>query len=225
MKKIVICGSIGVGKTSTVEGLVGSILNSEAVYEKFEENDHLPNFYKTLEEKGFGHYNKYCFPTQMTFLHSRAKRELNCLNQDKVYILDRGLMEDKYIFGQNQIDQGFMSEMEIQNYTQKFDSYMSQVALPDLVIYLTADIDVLKDRIKKRGRDMEASIKSDYLFSLQKLYDGNLIPELEKNYSQIKIMKYNTNDISKEEVLKRVGHDILSIDKSLKEQKQTKRYI
>lgn len=209
MKKIVICGNIGVGKTTSVRKLIGAIQNSEAVFEKFEENEHLPGFYKVLEEKGTGIYNEFCYPTQMAFLTSRAKRELNCQNPEKVYILDRGLMEDKYIFGQNQIDQGFMSEKEIERYTQKFNQYMEQASLPDLVVYLRADIDVLKDRINKRGRDMEANISPEYLQSLQKLYDENLIPALEQDYGQIMMLKYDTNQREEEDVFKKVVQDIV----------------
>jgi deoxyadenosine/deoxycytidine kinase len=40
--KIVICGNIGVGKTTAVRNLSQKIKNSLAIYEKFEENRYLP---------------------------------------------------------------------------------------------------------------------------------------------------------------------------------------
>ena len=220
LRKIVICGNIGVGKTTAVRRLVNSIQNSEAVFEQFEENEHLPGFYKVLEEKGSGHYNEYCYPTQMAFLTSRAKRELKCQDPERTYILDRGLMEDKYIFGKNQIDQGFMSEKEIERYTQQFDQYMEQCKLPDLVVYLKADINTLTQRIKKRGRDMEANISQDYLRSLQTLYDENLIPALEEKYSNIMMLKYDTTPCAEDDVFRKVVQDILLFDKYLTSQKE-----
>ena len=215
-KKIVICGNIGVGKTTAVRRLTACIEKSDAIYEKFEENKWLPLFYQILEEKGPGHYNEACFPTQMAFLHSRALRELSCQDPDTCYVLDRGLLEDRYIFGQNQIDQGFMTDDETERYTHEFEKYVSLSERPDVVVYLRADLSTLLGRIQKRGRDMESTIGADYLGSLQKLYDEKLIPAIEERFTDVKLLKYNTDDFGEEDVFNKVIADLKAYDAELK---------
>jgi deoxyadenosine/deoxycytidine kinase len=214
-RKIVICGNIGVGKTTAVRRLTGWIDQSSAIYEKFEENESLPLFYQILEERGTGHYNEACFPTQMAFLHSRANREIACQDPDTCYVLDRGLLEDRYIFGQNQIDQGFMSDTEIERYTHEFEKYVSLSERPDVVVYLRADLSTLLGRIKTRGRDMEASIGAEYLGCLQKLYDEKLIPAIEERFTDVKLLKYDTDDFGEEDVFNKVIQDLKEYNEEL----------
>lgn len=66
--KIMVCGNVGVGKTTACQKLESSILNSQAVYERFDENPHLALFYQELEKNPNG-YNKYSYDTQLTFLN------------------------------------------------------------------------------------------------------------------------------------------------------------
>jgi deoxyadenosine/deoxycytidine kinase len=42
----------------------------------------------------------------------------------------------------------------------------SNIARPDLVIYITASVDVLMERIRRRGRDFERSLDRNYLETL-----------------------------------------------------------
>ena len=42
---------------------------------------------------------------------------------------------------------------------------------PDLVIYLQASVEVLVDRIRKRGRDFEKPISKDYIYRLSQGYN------------------------------------------------------
>ncbi|MEJ7673278.1 MAG: deoxynucleoside kinase [Chitinophagaceae bacterium] len=41
---------------------------------------------------------------------------------------------------------------------------------PDLLIYLHAPVNKLKENIKKRNRSYEQNIESEYLFTLQETY-------------------------------------------------------
>jgi len=246
LRKIVICGNIGVGKTTCVRRLTNSIRNSEAIYEKFEENPFLEGFYKVLEEnrEKENKYNEYCYPTQMAFLNSRAKRELSIstklkkITQDSpqpnkyqneeveipivasnnmVYVMDRGLLEDRYIFGQNQIDQGLMNESETTRYINRFNMYMSLNTLPDVIVYLRSTTDTLKNRINKRARDMEQDIKKEYLESLQTLYDEKLIPAIkeEEDYMGIRVLEYETDHWMEDDVFKNVMGDIKKLDNDI----------
>ena len=212
LKKIVVCGNIGVGKTTACMKLESVVNNSEVVYERFDENPYLPMFYNEMKNKTDS-FNKYSFPTQMTFLNLRALREeelqkANKENEDKkCFIIDRSLLEDRYIFGQLHIDQKFMVDDEAEKYKSHFESLFDKIEKPDIIIFLRADIEVLLSRIRNRGRDMESSISRDYLESLQEKYDNTFIPIIEKRYPEIKLLKYDTDNYNCEEIMK-----ILKID-------------
>jgi len=140
--------------------LESMIPSSSAVYERFEENPFLPLFYKEMKDKVTS-YNRYSFPTQMTFLDLRATRELE-LNDDKCHIIDRSLLEDRYIFGQLHIDEKFMDEKEIAQYIEHFELLLEKIEKPDVIIFLRADVEVLLKRIKNRGREMESNMSHEY---------------------------------------------------------------
>jgi deoxyadenosine/deoxycytidine kinase len=148
----------------------------------------------------------------MTFLKHRAEREMSIIqNSDPTpscYILDRGILEDRHIFGQNQISQGFMSEPEIHQYTSAFNDYVQLIDKPDIVIFLRADVDKLLQRIQGRGRDMETGIDYDYLASLQSLYDKLVLETIEKSDWPTKVLKYDTNGSQEKEVFERVIGDL-----------------
>ena len=52
-----------------------------------------------------------------------------------------------------------------------YQSMMSVVRVPDLMIYLRATIPHLVENIQKRGRDYEQQIQLEYLKNLNRLYD------------------------------------------------------
>jgi hypothetical protein len=61
-------------------------------------------------------------------------------------------------------DKGFRKGVRVQILSQR------KVPKPDLVLYLTAPVDVLMERIAARGRDYERSITADYLAELDLRY-------------------------------------------------------
>jgi deoxyadenosine/deoxycytidine kinase len=61
---------------------------------------------------------------------------------------------------------------------------------PDLLIYLKADVSTLVSQIQKRGREYEASIRLDYLKSLNDRYD-----EWISDYKEGKLLIVDVNTI------------------------------
>jgi deoxyadenosine/deoxycytidine kinase len=59
-----------------------------------------------------------------------------------------------------------LNDDELALYQKIFRSQISQLPLPDLVIYLQASPNQLFQRIKKRGNPMETNISIDYLQKL-----------------------------------------------------------
>ena len=219
LKKIVVCGNIGVGKTTACAKLESVISNSESIYERFDENPFLPMFYNEMK-KDAGIYNKFSFPTQMKFLDLRAQREEELSEnnkenlENKCYIIDRSLLEDRYIFGQLHIDSNFMLDDEAEKYTRHFENLFDKIEKPDIIVFLRADIEVLLKRIKNRDRDMETSIPKEYLESLQEKYDKTFIPIIEKKYPEIRLLKYDTDNYNEDELVNILSTD-LSPDRTI----------
>ena len=64
-----------------------------------------------------------------------------------------------------------MSDRDFNNYSDLFDTMISLVKLPDLMIYIRSSIPNLVQQIQKRGRDYEQSIQLEYLQNLNRRYD------------------------------------------------------
>ena len=78
---------------------------------------------------------------------------------DLCFVFDRGVLEDRYIFVQYQADKGLMSQEELAIYDEEFAKVYKEVfEMPDVVIYLKADVKVMQERVNNRNRDMESDL-------------------------------------------------------------------
>lgn len=178
-KKIVICGNIGVGKTSLCNHLESQFKNSVALLENFEKNIHLEKYYDYIKEHGGNVYNPHSLPSQKFFVNQKIKNELRCCD-DRVYFIDRSIYEDRYVFAHHQMVSGMFSKEEIQEYSDYFDREVEKISPPDLCIYLKASTDCLLERIAKRGREMEKAITKEFLSTLNSYYDDLLLENIMK---------------------------------------------
>jgi deoxyadenosine/deoxycytidine kinase len=162
LRHIAICGNIGCGKT-TLAGKLAKHYGWHATLESVEDNPYLRDFY--------GEMSRWAFHVQIYFLNSRF-RQINEIRASKtVTVQDRTIYEDAHIFASNLYKTGHMNERDYRTYLDVFNSMISYVQPPDLLIYLRADIPKLVDQIQKRGRDYEASIRLDYLRNLNEHYN------------------------------------------------------
>jgi deoxyadenosine/deoxycytidine kinase len=171
---IIVAGNIGVGKSSLVE-LLCQKLGWQPFFEPEAENPYLSDFYKNMQSWGFH--------SQIFFLAHRLELHQNLVTFPGSIILDRSIYEDAEIFAQNLYLQGHLSSRDYQTYRTLYQSVVRLLPPPDLVIYLRATVETLRERISRRGRDYEASIDPDYLARLNQLYDSwigsfNLSPVL-----------------------------------------------
>ncbi len=155
---IVIEGPIGVGKTSLARRICAS-LEAEPVLEQAAENPFLERFYRNPRDGAL--------PTQLYFLFQRAQ-QLAALNQQDMFAPRRiadYLLEKDRLFARITLD-----DAELGLYEQVYTKLDIQAPKPDLVIYLQAPVDVLLERISKRGIRYEQTIERAYLERLNEAY-------------------------------------------------------
>jgi deoxyguanosine kinase len=157
-KFIVVEGPIGVGKTSLARRLCTS-LNAEAVLEQAAENPFLERFYRNPRAGAL--------PTQLYFLFQRAQ-QLSALKQEDLFTQVRVgdyLLDKDRLFARVTLD-----DAEYGLYEQVYTKLDIQPPKPDLVVYLQAPVDVLLERIAKRGINYEQHIERQYLERLNEAY-------------------------------------------------------
>lgn len=160
---IAVAGNIGAGK-STLTNLLAKNFNWQPQFEDVENNPYLNDFYDDMP--------RWSFNLQVYFLNSRYQQVIEIKNNPGTIIQDRTIYEDAEIFAPNLHKMGLMSTRDFENYKSLYNTIISQLEAPDLLIYLKASIPTLVDNIQKRGRDYEENIRLDYLKRLNEFYDS-----------------------------------------------------
>ena len=155
---LVVEGPIGVGKTTLARRLASSF-GSALLLEGAEDNPVLERFYENPRDAAFA--------TQMHFLMQRAE-QLGGLRQADLFETTRiadFLFEKDRLFAQLTLTQ---EEFEL--YERVYNHLAPEVQPPDLVIYLQAPVNVLMERVRKRGIEAEQRIDAEYLQRLSDAY-------------------------------------------------------
>ncbi|HUG73972.1 MAG TPA: deoxynucleoside kinase [Steroidobacteraceae bacterium] len=151
-------GPIGVGKTSLARRLAAT-LDAQLVLEQAEENPFLERFYRNPRVGAL--------PAQLYFLFQRAQQQGALTQQDlfgSVRVSDYLLAKDD-LFARMILD-----DEEYGLYRQVHERLAIDAPRPDLVVYLQAPVDVLLDRIARRGIAHESLIDRAYLTRLNEAY-------------------------------------------------------
>jgi deoxyguanosine kinase len=157
---IAVEGPIGVGKT-TLSEMLARRFNGRHILELAEDNPFLPDFYKNR--------TRYAFHTQIFFLMSRFKQQEEFTTYD---LFSESVVSD-YLFAKDRIFARInLSDRELALYDRVATVLENNITWPDLVIYLTASIDVLMDRIRKRSRSFEKGFDKAYLQQLCESYSN-----------------------------------------------------
>ncbi len=157
-RHIVVEGPIGAGKT-TLALRLAERFGAKTVLEEAQANPFLERFYRDSA--------RYALPTQLFFLFQRVD-QLRDIAQRSLF--DESVVGD-FLFDKDPLFARLtLSDDELALYRKIFDSLRPQAPTPDLVIYLQAQPDTLVERVRRRGRPLEASISEPYLRSLADAY-------------------------------------------------------
>lgn len=159
---IAVAGNIGAGKTTLTTWLTNTY-GMLPVFEPFENNPYLDDFYKDMGAWGFH--------SQMWFLSNKYRLHTELEKTQGVLVQDRTIYEDAEIFAQYLYDSKRMSERDWETYQDLYQAMKANLRPPDLVIYLKCSVKAVRRRIKQRGRASEQDIPLAYLKKLNALYE------------------------------------------------------
>lgn len=182
---IAIEGVIGVGKT-TLARLLQPAFQAELVLEVFEENPFLSDFYADRQ--------RYAFQTQIFFLLSRYYQQRRSVPE----ILKRGepLITD-YTFAKDALFARInLSGDELEMYYRVHDALAEKIPLPNLIVYLRADMEILMQRIASRDRPYERNMERDYINELVQAYDDFFLNNQARNVGgNVTVLTLDTNEL------------------------------
>ncbi|HAL62093.1 MAG TPA: deoxynucleoside kinase [Chloroflexi bacterium] len=176
---IAIEGAIGVGKT-TLARLIQDEFEAELLLEVFEENPFLKDFYQDRE--------RYAFQTQIFFLLSRYRQQHEVVEET----LKHSSLISDYTFAKDSLFAHLnLKGDELLMYESVHAALAEKIPLPDLVVYLRAETDVLIERIAFRDRVYERDMDRDYIDALNRAYE-----EFFLTYDHSPVLAIDTNSIN-----------------------------
>jgi deoxyadenosine kinase len=155
-----IAGMIGAGK-STLATALGQHLGIDTYYEPVADNEYLQDFY--------GDTAKYSFAMQVYLLNRRFQQHQEIIWRGRSAVQDRTIYEDS-IFAKMLAKTGQMDERDYRTYVQLFKHMSNFMCKPSVIVYLDVSPKSSYERIAMRNRDVESTIKVEYLEALAEGY-------------------------------------------------------
>jgi len=152
-------GPIAAGKTTFARLLAEQLGTAcDLLLEDFEGNEFLRDFYETPA--------RWALPMQLDFLLSRHAQFRTAHVSSKSWLVaDHSMLKDE-IFARL-----LLRDRESDLYQRIARSLPSEIARPDLTVYLDAPVETLLDRIRARGRSYESHVDANYLERLRHGYN------------------------------------------------------
>jgi deoxyadenosine/deoxycytidine kinase len=173
-KVIVLEGIIGAGKTTLFNYLVDywtgiglSVVGIKEPVELWKSTGILEAFYKDPKRMA------YTFQTFVNITRIKAIKEAyNSRKNVDIYLLERSVYTDRYLFVDLLKDNGTMNNMEITLYEEWWDMWKHILPfIPSQFVYLDSDISTCMTRVKERNRGGEENISREYQVALKAKHD------------------------------------------------------
>jgi len=197
---IAIEGAIAVGKT-TLARLIRDEFDADLLLEVFEENPFLSDFYTDRE--------RYAFQTQIFFLLSRYRQQQKVVPET----LQRSSLISDYTFTKDRLFAYLnLKDDELEMYERVHAILAEKIPLPDLIVYLKADLDTLMNRIAFRDRTYEREMDKDYMEALRLAYERFFA-----DYDRVPVLPIDTNKLDivnrPQDLAQVVGHIRSALEK------------
>ena len=170
-------GPIRVGKSSLAR-ILAERMNARRIMDCDEENPFLADFY--------GEKPGAAFAAQMYFLNERSQRL-----RDAFAAEPPGAVVADFIFEKDKIFASLnLNNEELKLYDRFFSRFAAEVRPPELVIYLQATPQVLRERVAKKATASESRISLEYIEEVARAYEHFFF-----RYAASNLLVVNTSEI------------------------------
>lgn len=180
---IAVEGPIGVGKTSLAQAIAGHY-HIHLVEEIAEANPFLGKFYDDMED--------WSFQTEMFFLCNRFK-QLEDIDQSYLR-KNKAVVADYHIFKNRIFAAHTLKAKHTEKHEKIYNILTDELPTPNIVIYLTASLDKLLERVTQRGREVEKNLNPDYLQTISRDYEI-FMDKFQDAHPGIPVLRFNGDDI------------------------------
>lgn len=180
---ITVEGPIGIGKTSLSQA-ISKKFELELLQEIVYENPFLGKFYENISE--------WSFQTEMFFLCNRYKQLQDIT--DNYLAKGRSVVSDYNIFKNTIFAKRTISEQNLPKYLKIYDILTQDQPQANLVIYLTASLETVMNRIAMRGRDIERNMDPQYMENLIADYD-EFMKQFQLRHPEVPVLKFDCDNL------------------------------
>lgn len=152
-KLVTVVGNSGVGKTTLVQELCTIMPELTAALEQHTERPFQALFAADLQ--------RYGLANQIDYLLYRAEQEYQLRSETAVGIVDGGLDIDFHGFAKLFYKKGYLTTAEFELCQRKYNLLRCLLHPPEVIISLTAPLDIIKNRYQQRGRALEITQQND----------------------------------------------------------------
>jgi len=169
-------GPIRVGK-STLARILAERLHAKRIYD-CEDNPFLAGFYDDVPGSAFR--------AQMYFLYERHRRL-----KEAVVDAVSGTVVSDFLFEKDRIFANInLDNEELRLYDNYYEMLARDLPIPDLVVYLQATPEVLRQRIGRKKEPSEAEVSDEYLDEVVRAYEHFFF-----RYTASDLLVVNTSEI------------------------------
>lgn len=184
-KYISVSGTMGVGKTTFVKLLAKEFV-FKPIFENFKANPFLAKFYKDMK--------RWAFHSQMYFLVQKIGQmgQIRLMGKEKI-VQDTPIYQDVFSYAKAQYLLGNMHKAEWELYFRAYKSFEEYLIKPKLIIHLTAPVEIIYERIKKRDRAYETAKNKKIFLNYLRALDRLNFEWIERIKRKIRIVLINTD--------------------------------